>query len=83
MEIVTLRLGSKAQVVIPKKARQAIGLSQGKKATLIVEEGHGILLGDPQAYGGKLRGLGKEVWATVGGAKKYLRQERRSWRRRG
>lgn len=51
MEIVQIRLGGKAQVVIPKKAREAIGLIEGKLATLVYEEGRGILLGDPKSYG--------------------------------
>lgn len=28
-----------------------------------------------------LRGLGKEVWAALGGTEKYIRQERDSWDR--
>ena len=79
MDIIPLNIGAKAQVVIPKRARKAIGLVEGKPATLIVQEGIGILLGDPVNYGQKLRGLGKEIWKKAGGGKKYLHQERKSW----
>lgn len=77
MKIVQIRLGPKAQVVIPKKARLAIGLAQGKPATLVVDDGIGILLGDPKTYGTLLRGLGKEIWVKAGG--RYLKKERNAW----
>jgi len=79
MDVIPITIGAKAQVVIPKRAREAIGLSEGKPATLLVQEGIGILLGDPKTYGRKLRGLGKEIWKKAGGGTKYLRDERRSW----
>lgn len=81
MEIATIRLGSKAQVVIPKKARLAIGLYEGGTATLVYEQGQGILLGDPKLYGRLLRGLGKDIWKKAGGGEKYLQQERSAWER--
>ena len=79
MQTVTLTLGKKAQVVIPKKAREAIGLKIGSKATLMYENGRGIILGDPKNYGRLLRGLGKEIWAGKG--EEYLEKERASWDR--
>lgn len=82
MEVIQLQLGKKAQVVIPKKAREAIGLAEGRPATLVVEEGVGILLGDPKSYGRLLRGLGKEIWVKAGGGKQYLTRERNAWERK-
>lgn len=79
MEVVQIKLGAKAQVVIPKKAREAIGLSEGKLATLVYEKGRGVLLGDPKNYGRLLKGLGKDIWVKVGGGDNYLRVERNSW----
>lgn len=79
MDVIPITIGAKAQVVIPKRAREAIGLSVGKPATLLVQEGIGILLGDPKTYGRKLRGLGKEIWKKGGGGAKYLQVERKSW----
>lgn len=78
MEVVAITLGRKAQVVIPKKARELIGLSEGKPATLIYEKGQGVILGDPRTYGKLLRGLGKDIWTNVGGDK-YLKKERDAW----
>lgn len=82
MEVISIRLGKKAQVVIPKKAREAIGLLEGRPATLVVEQGLGILLGDPKNYGRLLRGLGREIWAKAGGGKLYLQRERDKWERK-
>ena len=60
MNIATIRLGKKAQVVIPKIVRNAVGLEIGKKATLGYRKGMADLLGDPKTYGTLLRGLGKK-----------------------
>lgn len=82
MEVVQIQLGRKAQVVIPKRAREAIGLVEGKPATLVVENGLGILLGNPKNYGKLLRGLGKDIWSKIGGGKKYLQKERNAWEKK-
>lgn len=79
MEVVTITLGRKSQVVIPKKAREAIGLSEGNPATLVFEKGRGVILGDQKTYGKLLRGLGKDIWAKTGGGIKYLQEERNKW----
>ena len=79
MQTVTITLGKKAQVVIPKKAREAIGLKAGSKATLMYDKGRGIIMGDLKESIKLLKGLGKEIQDKVGGADKYLREERASW----
>lgn len=79
MEVMQIRLGPRAQVVIPKKARLALGLAVGKAATLVVDGGIGILLGNPKEYGRRLRGLGKEIWQGRGAS--YLSKERNAWER--
>ncbi len=79
MQTVTITLGKKAQVVIPKKAREAIGVKEGSKATLMYEPGRIVIMGDPKTYGRLLRGLGKEIWK--GNGDKHLEKERASWDR--
>ena len=79
MEAVAISLGKRAQVVIPKKARIAIGLSEGEKGTLVYQKGFGVILGDSHKYGSLLRGLGKEIWKKVGGGDVHLHRERTSW----
>ena len=77
MQTVTLTLGKKAQVVIPKKAREVIGLKAGSKATIMFENGLGVILADPKQAGQLLEGLGKEIWK--GNGDKHLKEERASW----
>lgn len=79
MQTVSITIGKRAQVVIPKKARDAIGLKVGSKATLMYSKGQGVILGDPKTYGRLLRGLGKEIWKGKG--EQYLEKERASWDR--
>lgn len=79
MQTVTITLGKKSQVVIPKKAREAIGLKAGSKATLIYDKGRAYIFGNSKESIKLLKGLGKEIWAKAGGADKYLKRERASW----
>lgn len=79
MQTVTITIGKKAQIVIPKKAREAIGVKEGSKATLMYEPGRVVIMGDPKTYGRLLRGLGKEIWGGKG--EEYLEKERNSWDR--
>jgi len=81
MQSVTITVGKRAQIVIPKKAREAIGLKEGKKAALVYEQGRGVILGNPNESIKLLKGLGKEIWDKAGGADKYLKKERASWNR--
>lgn len=77
MQTVTITIGKKAQVVIPKKAREAIGIKEGSKATIMYENGLGIIVGDSKQAGQLLEGLGKEIWGGKG--EEYLEKERNSW----
>ena len=77
MQTVTVTIGKKAQVVIPKKAREAIGIKVGSKATIVYQDGFGVILGDPRQAGQLLEGLGKEIWK--GNGDKHLKAERASW----
>lgn len=70
-------LSSKNQVVIPKHAREALGLSPGKKL-LVHVEGDIIMAREPDDYVKKLRGLHKEVWKNLD-TDEYLEEERKSW----
>ena len=77
MQTVTITLGKKSQVVIPKKAREAIGLKAGSKATITYGNGLGVIIADPSQAGHLLESLGKEIWK--GNGDKHLKEERASW----
>ena len=40
----TVKIGPKGQIVIPKEARELIGLNTGDNILLLAEGGHGIML---------------------------------------
>ena len=75
---VTVKLGKKSQIVIPKEIRQAAGLSEGDEIIMDVSEDRIILKHKPKSYSKELKGLHKEVWKGVDPLK-YIRSERDSW----
>nr|VFJ69183.1 MAG: transcriptional regulator, AbrB family [Candidatus Kentron sp. FW] len=74
----TVTLSSKNQVVIPKEARDALGLTPGKRLLVHVENNMIIMLPEPMNYVSTLRGLHKGIWQGIG-TDRYLREERDSW----
>lgn len=76
----TTTLSSKNQIVIPKEVREKLKLRSGSKLVVYpVDETHAVIAKEPKSYSDALRGLGKEVWQALGGADKYIKQERASW----
>lgn len=78
MQVVSITIGKKAQIVIPKKAREAVGIKEGSKVNLMYDHGR-IIIMDPKRAGELLEGLGKEIWGGKG--EEYLEKERNSWDR--
>jgi AbrB family looped-hinge helix DNA binding protein len=70
------KLSAKNQIVIPKEAREALGIKPGDKV-LIVNSGHGVLvLPKPKSFAKAIKGLAKGVYPPD-----YLKKERASWNR--
>lgn len=70
------KLSAKNQIVIPKEAREALGIKPGDKV-LIVISGEGVLLlQKPESFAKALKGLGKGLYPPD-----YLEKERASWDR--
>jgi AbrB family looped-hinge helix DNA binding protein len=69
-----LTLSSKNQIVIPREARQALGLKAGDKLVAVVRGARLIVLQKPERHHEALRGL-----ARVSYPKGYLTKERSSW----
>jgi AbrB family looped-hinge helix DNA binding protein len=68
-------LSTKNQIVIPREAREALGLKAGDKVAVVVHGDRVLVLQKPKSYRDAIRGMG------VGGyPRDYLRRERRSWR---
>ena len=68
-------LSSKNQIVIPREAREALGVKPGDKILFIVTEGKTLILEKPKAYHAAIRGLARGPFP-----KNYLKKERASWR---
>jgi AbrB family looped-hinge helix DNA binding protein len=68
------KLSSKNQIVIPKAARQAMGVKGGDELLVVVKDGLTLVMPKPKRYARALRGLTKGTYAPG-----YLKRERRSW----
>jgi AbrB family looped-hinge helix DNA binding protein len=67
-------LSSKNQIVIPRKAREALGVKPGDKILVVVRGDRVIVLEKPKSYHTAIRGLARGVYPRG-----YLKKERRSW----
>jgi AbrB family looped-hinge helix DNA binding protein len=76
--LITTRVSKKSQIVIPKKIRDAVGISEGDELIVDVEGDRVILKVKPKSYTKRLRGLHKNVWKGID-PKKYIKGERESW----
>ncbi len=70
------KLSAKNQIVIPKEAREALGVKPGDKILIVVSSHGVILLQKPKSYDKALRGLAKGMYPPD-----YLEKERASWER--
>jgi AbrB family looped-hinge helix DNA binding protein len=68
-------VSSKFQVVIPKKARDALGIKAGDKLIFDYRDGFVVLLARPTDFVDFMRGLGSEVWKDID-VTEYLARER-------
>ncbi len=76
--LITTRVSKKSQIVIPKKIRDTVGISEGDELIVDVEGDKVILKVKPKSYTKRLKGLHKNVWKGID-PKKYVRGERQSW----
>ena len=67
------KLSSKNQIVIPKEARQAMGVKGGDEL-LVMKDDLTLVMPKPKRYAKALQGLAKGTYPAD-----YLKRERRSW----
>ena len=77
----TAKISSKYQIVIPKQARRALGLSAGDEVVVVAQKDRIELVPRPRSYTRATLGLGKEVWEGVD-AVKYVRGRGRLGKRK-
>jgi AbrB family looped-hinge helix DNA binding protein len=75
----TSRLTRKCQVTIPRDIRRALRIEPGALVHFALEDGRAVLRAAPESHTVSLRGMGRDVWARLGGADRFLRDERDSW----
>lgn len=68
-------LSTKNQIVIPREAREALGVKPGDKLLVVVRGDRVIVLEKPRSYHNAIIGLSGMQYP-----KGYLKKERRSWR---
>ena len=79
----TAKLSKKYQVVVPKVVRKRLKLQAGSELAIYpLDDSHAIITKRPTSYADALQGLGKEVWQKLGGADKYIKEERASWEKK-
>jgi AbrB family looped-hinge helix DNA binding protein len=67
-------ISSKNQIVIPKEARDALGVKAGDKVVITVLAGKVMMMERPAKYHKAIRGLMRGVYGPD-----YLKKERESW----
>ncbi|MCU1326250.1 MAG: putative Transcriptional regulator, AbrB family [Bryobacterales bacterium] len=67
-------LSSRNQIVVPKEAREALGVRAGDKLLMVVRGDTVVILPRPRSWTKALRGL-----ATKPYPENYIDQERDSW----
>ena len=67
-------LSTKNQIVIPREAREALGVKPGDKLVVVVQGDRVIVLQKPKSYRAAIRGRGRGIYPEG-----YLEKERQSW----
>lgn len=67
-------LSAKNQIVIPREAREALGLKPGDKLLIVVRGDRIIIMEKPKKFHVAIRGLLRGTYP-----KDYLKKERESW----
>jgi len=67
-------LSSKYQIVIPREARQRLGLKPGDKLLVVLMGDDMIVLRKPKSYRTAITGIGRGLYSVD-----YLKKERESW----
>lgn len=68
------KLSSKNQIVIPKEAREALGIKAGDKLTVTVAGRHLTVMKKPAKHHEAIYGLARGLYGPD-----YLKKERESW----
>ncbi len=79
MKTAIAKISSRYQLVLPKEARRALGVEPGDVVLFLIEENTVRMFPKPKSYTRYTRGLGKEMWAKLGGGERFHREEQAAW----
>jgi AbrB family looped-hinge helix DNA binding protein len=68
-------LSAKNQIVIPREAREALGLKPGDKILVVVRGEKVLVLQRPKSHRIAMRGMARGIYAAD-----HVQKERRDWR---
>lgn len=71
-------LSSKSQIVVPREAREKLGVGPGDELLVLCKEDRVVLIPRPASFKDRLAGLHRDMWQETG-AESYLRDERGAW----
>ena len=69
-----VKVSSKNQIVIPREAREALGVKAGDRLLVVVHGNRVMVLEKPKSHHVAIRGLASGLYSGD-----YLKQERQSW----
>lgn len=73
-------ISSKYQIVIPREVRRAMRLTAGARLWIqSIDADRAVLVKEPADHVKSMKGIGKDVWKSLGGATSYLKNERTVW----
>jgi AbrB family looped-hinge helix DNA binding protein len=70
----TATVSSKNQIVIPREAREALGLRAGDKVLVVVRGKRVLMLQKPVSHRAALRGIARNIYPS-----QHIQEERQSW----
>jgi len=74
-----VKLSRKGQMVLPKEAREHLGLQPGDMVIITIKDGVVQISPKPKKYAEYIRGLGCNLWQELGGGEQFHQKERESW----
>ncbi len=74
-----VKLSCKGQMVLPKEAREHLGLQPSDMVLRTIKDGVIQITPQPKKYTDHIRGLGCNLWQELGGGEQFHQKERQSW----
>ena len=77
--MLTVKLGQGNRIVLPREAREKLGIGQGDRLLVDIQGKLLVLTPCPADFASHMAGLHREVWEEID-TTEYLEKEREGWR---